>query len=94
MQNKKKEFIKNHLGADGKLIISSDLTEKQKQKFEYINSLGIDVSMVLKEREKEEEPIIEEPEAYSDDVEVLNEGNSSSNIVEDDSPVDDLDNFF
>ena len=48
MQNKKKEFIKNHLGAGGKLIISSDLTEKQKQKFEYINSLGVDVSMVLK----------------------------------------------
>lgn len=93
MDDKKKEFIKNHLGSDGKLIISDDLTDRQKQKFEYINSLGIDVSIVLKEREKEEPPIIEETESY-DDVEVLNEGNSSSNIIEDDSPIDDLNDFF
>lgn len=93
MDDKKKEFIKKHLGSDGKLIISDDLTERQKQKFEYINSLGIDVSIVLKEREEEEPPVVEETESY-DDVEVLNEGNYSSNIIEDDSPVDDLNDFF
>ena len=40
---KELDFLKQYLGADGKLIITDDLTEARKERFEFINSLNLDL---------------------------------------------------
>lgn len=47
------ERIKKYIGPDGKLIIDESLTEAEKQNFEYINSLDVDLLKVInKDRSK------------------------------------------
>ena len=37
------EELRKHLDNNGKLIISSDLTEKQKERYQFINNLNISI---------------------------------------------------
>lgn len=100
------EELKKHLGSDGKLIISDDLTEKQIERYQFINSLNVDLVSILTRNTKlvdlddEEASNTNTSDYDSDDddvdVEFLDEdSDSSSNITEDeDATIDNLDSFF
>ncbi len=100
------EELRKHLDNNGKLIISSDLTEKQKERYQFINDLNIDLISVLKRDKQvidlgEEEPTSIASSDYdeeddNDDTEVLDDDTSSyTTIKEDDNAsIDNLDNFF
>ena len=80
--------LKKNLGADGKLIISDDLTEKQKSRYQFINSLNIDLISVLTRNTKPVDFGDEEANAFSS-VE------SGIQIEEDENAtIDGLDEFF
>lgn len=105
IKNEEIEFLKKHLDENGKLIISPDLTEKQIERFQFINSLNIDLVSVL---QRKTELIDNEVEADTlssdvnadedddlDDSEEIEELEDSNVIKEDDNvAVDDLDSFF
>ena len=50
IKNEEIEFLKKHLDENGKLIISPDLTEKQIERFQFINSLNVDLVSVLQRK--------------------------------------------
>lgn len=90
-------FLKNHLGTDGKLIISDDLTEDQKTRFEFINGLDIDLASMIENRfsagnydDKDEEDDDENSGVASFD----NSQVSTVEIQETGEEVNDLDDFF
>lgn len=98
------EELKKHLDENGKLIISDDLTDKQKERFNFINDLGIDLIAVLSRKtelvdygdEPEETSYDAEDDSddFEDSVEDMDD-DSSSLIEEDDSAsVENLDDFF
>lgn len=101
------EKIKKYIGPDGKLIIDDSLTETEKQDFEYINSLEVDLLMVInKDRSKPRKKISEEDEepdddSYSDsdsDIEDIDSNYldvSTADILEDDNvSINDLEDLF
>lgn len=100
------EELRKHLDNNGKLIISSDLTEKQKERYQFINNLNIDLISVLKRDKQvidlgEEEPTSIASSDYDeedddDDTEVLDDDTSSYTTIEEDdnASIDNLDNFF
>ena len=91
--------LKKHLGSDGKLIISNDLTEKQIERYQFINSLNVDLLSVLSRESKSVDYNDEETDnttyvedASNDDIENLE---NSYTIDEDDTAsVEELNNFF
>lgn len=100
------EKLKGMLDSNGKIIISDDLSEKQKEKYEWINSLDIDLVEVLS-RKPEKIDLDEDIESLDDTSEedddndndndefIGEEDSSSSEIVEDGNvSVDDLNSFF
>lgn len=105
IKNEEIEFLKKHLDENGKLIISPDLTEKQIERFQFINSLNVDLVSVL---QRKTELIDNEDEADTlssdvnadedddlDDSDEIEELEDSNVIKEDDNvAVDDLDSFF
>lgn len=90
--------LKNRLDSNGKLIITDDLPDNKKQRYEWINSLNVDLVELLS-RKSEEIQVSDDSDSddFDDsDVELLDEDTTSgSDIVEDNSfSADDLDNFF
>lgn len=100
------EELRKHLDSNGKLVISSDLTEKQKERYQFINELNIDLISVLKRDKKvinsnndeEDNSSIKSHENSDDELEVEfldDEYSMSTSIEEDeDATIDNLDNFF
>lgn len=100
------EELRKHLDSNGKLVISSDLTEKQKERYQFINELNIDLISVLKrdkkvinsDNDEEDNSNIESHDNSDDDLEVEfldDEYSISTSIEEDeDATIDNLDNFF
>lgn len=96
------EQLKNYIGSDGKLVITDDLSEKQKERFQFINSLNINLIDVLTRHNEElsSEDFAEEETSGSVDFdsldeEILDGPDFSEDIVEDDdASMDDLDSFF
>ena len=94
------EILKKYLGEDGKLIISDDLTEKQKERFLFINSLNIDLISVLTRKTKMMDIGDEDSEQFLDDdndtsdLEVLS-SEAEVTIEEDDNAIiEGFDDFF
>lgn len=105
IKNEEIEFLKKHLDENGKLIISPDLTEKQIERFQFINSLNVDLISVLQRKtelidnEDETDTLSSDVNADDDDdlddSEEIEELEDSNVIKEDDNvAVDDLDSFF
>lgn len=105
IKNEEIEFLKKHLDENGKLIISPDLTEKQIERFQFINSLNVDLVSVLQRKtelidnEDEADPLSSDVNADEDDdlddSDEIEELEDSNVIKEDDNvAVDDLDSFF
>lgn len=105
IKNEEIEFLKKHLDENGKLIISPDLTEKQIERFQFINSLNVDLVSVLQRKtelidnEDEADTLSSDVNADEDDdldgSEEIEELEDSNVIKEDDNvAVDDLDSFF
>ena len=100
------EELRKHLDSNGKLVISSDLTEKQKERYQFINELNIDLISVLKrdkkvinsDNDEEDNSNIKSHDNSDDDLEVEfldDEYSISTSIEEDeDATIDNLDNFF
>lgn len=92
------EELKKHLDSYGKLVITDDLSESQKERFQFINSLNVDLLTVLNRKvEYDDENDVELPSNNIEDndedyeVEVLD---NDIEIEENDQAVDGLDNFF
>ena len=90
------ERIKKYIGPDGKLIIDESLTEAEKQNFEYINSLDVDLLKVTKKSFVDED-LDEEDE--SDDFDDISYDSSSledsAEISENENvSVNDLEDLF
>ena len=105
IKNEEIEFLKKHLDENGKLIISPDLTEKQIERFQFINSLNVDLVSVLQRKtelidnEDEADTLSSDVNADEDDdldgSEEIEELEDSNVIKEDDNvAVYDLDSFF
>ena len=105
IKNEEIEFLKKHLDENGKLIISPDLTEKQIERFQFINSLNVDLVSVLQRKtelidnEDEADTLSSDVNADEDDdldgSEEIEELEDSNVIKEyDNVAVDDLDSFF
>lgn len=105
IRNDEIDELKKHLGSDGKLIISDDLTEKQIERYQFINSLNVDLISILTQNipnvdlgdeEKNSSNASFDDDSDDVDVELLEDDYmSSSDIVEDDSVViDNLNDFF
>lgn len=96
------ESIKKHLGSDGKLIIDSSLTDKQRERFEFINSLDIDLMEVLTRNTQMVNYGDEELESDNssddddDDIEVIDGDDENANVgIEENGEIDDsLEDFF
>ena len=100
------EELRKHLDSNGKLVISSDLTEKQKERYQFINELNIDLISVLKrdkkvinsDNDEDDNSNIKSHDNSDDDLEVEfldDEYSISTSIEEDeDATIDNLDNFF
>lgn len=88
--------LRKYVGEDGKLIISDSLTDKQKERFSFINSLNINLVDVLTRKVDNTEDSEEEEEVLSSstDDDVVEELDEEAIIEENDEPVQDLDNFF
>ena len=95
--------LKKQLGSDGKLIISDNLTEKQKERYQFINSLNIDLISVLTRNPKsidlddeDSTPVVDSDDLIDDtDVEVLdNDNNIEEDDDDDDAGVEELNDFF
>lgn len=101
--------LKKHLDANGKLVITDDMSDAQKERYQFINSLDVDLVEVLsretsgpvedfdEEDEPDSEALAEEVDAYGDgdDAELLDDDETDGDIEENDSDFQDgLDNFF
>lgn len=100
--------LKNKLDSNGKLIITDDMPQKIKERYEFINSQNLNLVEILSrkvnlnsdEEEDDDEDSIEvlnndeqEYDVSDDDNEIIDA--SDDNISEDDSvSVEDLENFF
>lgn len=92
------ESIKKYLGSDGKLIIDSSLTDKQRERFEFINSLDIDLMEVLTRNTQyvnygDEELEVENSDD-EDDIEVIDDEDANVGIEENGEIDDSLEDFF
>lgn len=82
--SEKLEKIKKYIGSDGKLVIDDSLTETEKQDFEYINSLDVDLlSVINKDRSQPRKRIV-------DDEEIEEETDENE---EEDLDTDDFDDY-
>lgn len=97
------EDIKSRLDSDGKIIISDNMSEAQKERYSFINSMNIDLIDVLSRKNNdlsEGEQDLDDSSVYSnedevlDDVEALDTNEYSTDIVENDESVDDLNSIF
>lgn len=93
------ESIKKHLGSDGKLIIDSSLTDKQRERFEFINSLDIDLMEVLTRntqyKDYGDEELESENSDDNDDIEVIDNDEEEDIGIEENGEMDDsLEDFF
>lgn len=94
--------LREHIGPDGKLIIDDSLTEKQKERFNFINSLDIDIISVLSTPveihdmpdESEVLSIEDDEENETSDIDMQQDIDNKSDIVENNVSVDDLNSFF
>lgn len=100
------EELKNKLDSNGKLIITDDMPQKVKERYEFINSQNLNLTEVLSRKinlnsnDDVDEDAIEtlndndsEYEESDNDNEIIDTGDD--NISEDDSvSVEDLENFF
>ncbi len=97
------EELKTMLDSDGKIRITDDLPPAKKERYEFINSLNLDLVEVLS-RKKEDYSISDDEvrtnssDDEDDDVEVetLDDDSSTDSIIEEDdsATVDDLSGFF
>ena len=97
--------LKKHLDVNGKLVITDDMSDTQKERYQFINSLDVDLVELLSRKsdmsidpaDEEEEPDFESDDSDLDDddeAEVLDDTDASE-IQEDHSDFQDgLDNFF
>lgn len=100
------EELKNKLDSNGKLIITDDMPQKVKERYEFINSQNLNLTEVLSRKinlnsnDDVDEDAIEtlndndsEYDESDNDNEIIDTGDD--NISEDDSvSVEDLENFF
>lgn len=98
--------LKDKLDSNGKLIITDDMPQKVKERYEFINSQNLNLVEILSRKvnlnsdEDDDDDSIEvlnhdeqEYDASDDDNEIIDA--SDDNISEDDSvSVEDLENFF
>ncbi len=99
--------LKNKLDSNGKLIITDDMPQKIKERYEFINSQNLNLVEILSRKvnlnsdeDDDDEDSIEvlnndeqEYDVSDDDNEIIDA--SDDNISEDDSvSVEDLENFF
>ena len=92
------EELKKHLDENGKLIITDDMSDKIKERYEFINSLNVDLISLLSRKTQDVDFGDEEVEtADSDDDydgEILDEDENDSLIEESDEEISDLNDFF
>lgn len=92
------EELKKHLDENGKLIITDDMSDKIKERYEFINSLNVDLISLLSRKtqdvdfgdEDEEVEVVDS----DDDGEILDEEETDSLIEESDDEISDLNGFF
>lgn len=77
------EELKKHLDVNGKLVISDNLTDKQKERYTFINNLDIDLIAVLNRNT--------EIANYDDEFESLNDNDQDDDYEDDETLTDDLD---
>lgn len=94
------EELKKHLDENGKLIITDDLTDKQVERYQFINSLNVDlISLLSRKRQvvdfpdEEVEMITDDSSDDIDDSEYV-ENLTSTEIEESGEEITDLDDFF
>ena len=94
------EELKKHLDENGKLIITDDMSDKIKERYEFINSLNVDLISLLSRKtqdvdfgdEDEEVEVVDSDD--DDDGEILDEDETDSLIEESDEEISDLNDFF
>ncbi len=86
--------IQGKLDANGKLIISDDMSDDLKKTYKFVNSLNLDLANVL-QNEVNLSSDQDDSEKMDSSPIVDNIDNSNLDaIIENDDPTDDLENFF
>lgn len=97
------ESLKQSLGSDGKLIITDDMSDSQKERYQFINSLNLNLLEVLTRKNDDVESDVSlDPDSeefndvddFADEVETLDDSMNSSVIEENGASVDDLNDLF
>ena len=93
------EELKKHLDENGKLIITDDMSDKIKERYEFINSLNVDLISLLSRKTQDvdfgdEDEEVEVVDSDDDDGEILDEEETDSLIEESDDEISDLNGFF
>ena len=87
------ERIKKYIGPDGKLIIDESLTEAEKQNFEYINSLDVDLLKVInKDRNKTKKSFVDEDLDEEDESDDFDDISYDSSSLEDSAEISENEN--
>ena len=87
------ERIKKYIGPDGKLIIDESLTEAEKQNFEYINSLDVDLLKVInKDRKKKKKSFVDEDLDEEDESDDFDDISYDSSSLEDSAEISENEN--